>query len=99
MQIRGFLNVFGSICGPCYNTSVVECIYYLAIVKYKKSDDCIRTKVEPFLHAVPLIVANDRVLHPIIPLRTAERSMTILWVKVLIFHVVKEIQTLKNIFL
>jgi hypothetical protein len=54
-QIQGFVNAFGSVCGTCYYTSL--CLYYLAVVKYRKSDDYIRTKIEPFLHAVPVVVA------------------------------------------
>ena len=40
----------------CHSTWT--CLYYLAVVKYEKSDDYIRTEIEPFLHAVPLIVAT-----------------------------------------
>mmetsp|Transcript_27683 Transcript_27683/g.42411 ORF Transcript_27683/g.42411 Transcript_27683/m.42411 type:complete len:183 (+) Transcript_27683:109-657(+) len=54
-QIQGFVNSFGSVCGIWYNASL--CLYYLAVVKYEKSDDYIRAKIEPFLYAVPLIIS------------------------------------------
>jgi hypothetical protein len=55
-QMIGFIDVFGSVCGPYYNASL--CLYYLFIVKYEKSEEYLRTKVEPFLHALPLIAAT-----------------------------------------
>uniref|UniRef100_A0A7S3PXH6 Uncharacterized protein n=1 Tax=Chaetoceros debilis TaxID=122233 RepID=A0A7S3PXH6_9STRA len=54
-QTQGFLDAFGALCGPFYNASL--CLYYLAAVKYEKTEEYIRTKIEPFLHAVPLLVA------------------------------------------
>lgn len=35
-----------------------KCLFYLAIVKYDKTDEYIRTKLEPFLHAIPLLIAT-----------------------------------------
>ncbi len=52
---QGFLIYLGSIGGLCYNVSLN--LYYLAVVKYNKSEDYIRTKVEPFLHGVPIVMA------------------------------------------
>ena len=34
-----------------------QCVLLLAIVKYEKSDEYIRNKIEPFLHAVPLLLS------------------------------------------
>ena len=34
-----------------------QCVLLLAIVNYEKSDEYIRNKIEPFLHAVPLLMA------------------------------------------
>jgi hypothetical protein len=40
---------------PLYNCSL--CFYYLAIVKFNKKDTFIREKIEPYLHAVPILVS------------------------------------------
>ena len=47
-NLQGFLSVMGS-SASLYNCSI--CLYYLAIVKYNKSDNFIRKKIEPWLHA------------------------------------------------
>uniref|UniRef100_A0A7S3Q5R2 Uncharacterized protein n=1 Tax=Chaetoceros debilis TaxID=122233 RepID=A0A7S3Q5R2_9STRA len=48
---------------PNFNTvpfhMKVSIQYYLAVIKYEKSDDYIRTKIEPFLHPITLIVATN----------------------------------------
>eukprot|EP00554_Chaetoceros_debilis_P007257 CAMPEP_0194074974 /NCGR_PEP_ID=MMETSP0149-20130528/2035_1 /TAXON_ID=122233 /ORGANISM="Chaetoceros debilis, Strain MM31A-1" /LENGTH=96 /DNA_ID=CAMNT_0038755303 /DNA_START=6 /DNA_END=293 /DNA_ORIENTATION=+ len=54
-HITGFLSVIGGILGPFHNASL--CVLLLVIVKYKKSDEYIRDKIEPFLHAVPWLIA------------------------------------------
>ncbi len=52
---QGFLFCFGSTGGLFYNAALN--VYYLAVVKYGKSESYIRTKIEPFLHSVPVVVA------------------------------------------
>ena len=32
-------------------------MYYLAVVRYRKSDDYIRDRIEPFLHIVPAVIS------------------------------------------
>lgn len=49
---QGFLIALGSSCGLLYNCSI--CIYYLAIVNYKKKDEYISNKIEPWLHGVSI---------------------------------------------
>ena len=51
---QGFLHVVGTFSGLLYNCSI--CIYYLAIVKYNKKDVYIRTKIEPWMHAISTII-------------------------------------------
>ncbi len=52
--VQGFVGGFGADITAYYNCSI--CLYYLAIVKYNKNEEFIRTKLEPWLHGVPLIV-------------------------------------------
>ncbi len=52
---QGFLIVMGVTGGIFYNAALN--LYYLAVVKYGKSDDYIRAKIEPFLHGVPIVAA------------------------------------------
>jgi len=54
-HIAGFLSAIGSLLGPLYNASL--CVLLLSIVKYEKSDEYIRDKIEPFLHAVPWLIS------------------------------------------
>ena len=49
---QGFLIALGSSCGLLYHCSI--CIYYLAIVNYKKKDEYISKKIEPWLHGVSI---------------------------------------------
>ena len=49
--IQGFLFYYGSGIATLYNCSV--CFYYLSIIRYNKKDVYIRTKLEPWFHAVP----------------------------------------------
>ena len=51
-NLQGFLSVMGC-SASLYNCSI--CIYYLAIVKYNKSDKFIRDKIEPWLHGVSIL--------------------------------------------
>ena len=53
-SFQGFLNLVGSNCVAVYNSSI--CFYYLAIVKYNKKDAYIKTKLEPWFHAVAGVV-------------------------------------------
>lgn len=52
---QGFAAYAGALCGLMYNCSLN--LYYLAVVKYQKSDGYIRRKVEPFLHGAPVVIA------------------------------------------
>ncbi len=58
---QGFLILLGVYGGLYYNASLN--VYYLARVKYKKSEDYIRTKIEPFLHGLSIGVA---LIYPIV---------------------------------
>mmetsp|Transcript_5681 Transcript_5681/g.12474 ORF Transcript_5681/g.12474 Transcript_5681/m.12474 type:complete len:445 (-) Transcript_5681:631-1965(-) len=50
---QGFFAVFGWSCSLLYSCSLN--IFSLAIVKYNKPERYIRTKMEPFLHGVPIL--------------------------------------------
>eukprot|EP00979_Chaetoceros_neogracilis_P003259 scaffold576_cov146-Chaetoceros_neogracile.AAC.11 len=52
---QGFFLFLGIMGAPLYNCSL--CFYYLAIVKFNKKDTFIREKIEPYLHAVPILVS------------------------------------------
>ncbi len=52
---QGFLNFFGIIGGLFYNATLN--VYYMTVVKFTKNEDYIRTKIEPFLHGVPIVLA------------------------------------------
>lgn len=52
---QGFILFMGAISGLLYSCSLN--LYYLAVVRYKKSDKYIRTKMEPFLHGIPVACA------------------------------------------
>ena len=51
-SMQGFFIYLGSAAAPLYTCSL--CLYYLSVVKYKKKEEYIETKIEPFLHAVPI---------------------------------------------
>eukprot|EP00580_Thalassiosira_gravida_P017245 CAMPEP_0201663050 /NCGR_PEP_ID=MMETSP0494-20130426/4967_1 /ASSEMBLY_ACC=CAM_ASM_000839 /TAXON_ID=420259 /ORGANISM="Thalassiosira gravida, Strain GMp14c1" /LENGTH=72 /DNA_ID=CAMNT_0048141551 /DNA_START=11 /DNA_END=226 /DNA_ORIENTATION=+ len=51
--MSGFAVIVGMLMSSLYSCSLN--IYSLAIVKYNKTDSYIRTKMEPFLHAVPIV--------------------------------------------
>jgi len=51
---EGFITKVGYSITMCYSCSLN--LYYLAKVKYNKSDTHIRTKNEPFLHGVPILI-------------------------------------------
>ncbi len=52
---QGFFAVLGGTGGLFYNATLN--LYFLAVVKYEKNEEYIRTKLEPFLHAFPILVA------------------------------------------
>jgi len=54
-DVQGFLAFLGATGGLYYNAALN--LYFLAVVKYEKSAEYIRTKIEPFLHAVPILVS------------------------------------------
>lgn len=51
-QVFGFFNAVGSFIGLLYSCSLN--LYYLAMIRYNKSDHYIKTKLEPWLHLVPI---------------------------------------------
>ena len=51
----GFIQIVGAALTLLYSCSL-NC-YYLALIKYRKSDAYIRNKIEPFLHLVPVVTA------------------------------------------
>ncbi len=54
-NLQGFIIAMGTYCGLFYNTSLN--IYYLAAIKHEKNEAYIRSKIEPFLHGVPIVTA------------------------------------------
>jgi len=52
---QGFITYFAFTASGFYSISLN--LYYLAVVKYEKSDEYIRKKLEPFLHGIPTITA------------------------------------------
>ena len=52
---KGFLTTVGAVSGVLYICSLN--IYYLAKVKYNKGGQYISSKIEPFLHGVPIVIA------------------------------------------
>jgi hypothetical protein len=50
---QGFLIMVGYCSGMMYNSCI--CCYYLSIVKYNKTDEYIRNKLEPWFHGVAVI--------------------------------------------
>mmetsp|Transcript_10408 Transcript_10408/g.19144 ORF Transcript_10408/g.19144 Transcript_10408/m.19144 type:complete len:387 (+) Transcript_10408:597-1757(+) len=54
-SIQGFASGVGAASGLLYSCSLN--LYSLAVVKYNKPDRYIRSKVEPFLHGIPVVLA------------------------------------------
>jgi len=53
-NLQGYFRIFGACSGLFYNCSLN--LYYLAVVKFEKTDKYIRAKLEPFFHGVPIIL-------------------------------------------
>ena len=53
--VQGFLTNVGVAATLCYSCSLN--LYCLAIVKHNKTETYIRTKIEPFLHGIPILLA------------------------------------------
>ncbi len=53
--LQGFFWAIGISGSVCYNCALN--LYYLAVLKFEKRDAYIRSKLEPFLHGVPIVVA------------------------------------------
>jgi len=51
---QGFILAFGSAAGILYNCSL--CFYHLSVVRYERSDEYIRKKIEPYYHAVSILI-------------------------------------------
>jgi len=54
-NVSGFMSVVGIMMSSLYICSLN--FYSLAIVKHNRTDSYIRTKMEPFLHGVPIVMA------------------------------------------
>jgi len=54
-SFQGFILFLGAGSGLMYSCSLN--LYYLALVKHQKTDTYIRTKIEPYLHGVPILYA------------------------------------------
>ena len=52
-DIQGFIVSGGILCTTMYTSSL--CFYYLSIIVFNKKDDYIRSKLEVWLHAVPIL--------------------------------------------
>ncbi|GFH52379.1 hypothetical protein CTEN210_08855 [Chaetoceros tenuissimus] len=52
---QGFILFLGLYASQLYNCSL--CMYYLIIIKYNKKDAYIQKFVEPWLHAVPILIS------------------------------------------
>ncbi len=50
---QGFLVTVGMVSSVWYNCSI--CFYYLAIIRYNKTDTYIKKKLEPWLHGIPVL--------------------------------------------
>lgn len=53
---QGFLLTLGWVLGSFYTCSIA--FYYLAVIKYNKTDEYIRKTVEPLLHTFPIIIST-----------------------------------------
>eukprot|EP00553_Chaetoceros_curvisetus_P015070 CAMPEP_0204646878 /NCGR_PEP_ID=MMETSP0718-20130828/5220_1 /ASSEMBLY_ACC=CAM_ASM_000674 /TAXON_ID=230516 /ORGANISM="Chaetoceros curvisetus" /LENGTH=389 /DNA_ID=CAMNT_0051669267 /DNA_START=225 /DNA_END=1394 /DNA_ORIENTATION=+ len=61
---QGFISAFGLIGGLMYNAMLN--FFFLLIVKYEKSEEYIRTKIEPYLHGVSVAMALSFALHRLV---------------------------------
>jgi len=52
---QGFFNELGNVATPLYNTSL--CAYYVLIIRQAWSEDRIRVRAEPYMHAMPILIA------------------------------------------
>jgi len=52
---QGFFNELGNLATPLYNASL--CAYYVLIIRQAWSEDRIRVRAEPFMHAIPILIA------------------------------------------
>ena len=51
---QGYIIVVGSTIAALYNCSI--CFYYLAIIKYSKKEEYISKKLEPWFHAISIMI-------------------------------------------
>ena len=52
---QGFFNELGNLATPLYNASL--CLYYVLVIRNAWVEERIRTKAEPFMHALPITIA------------------------------------------
>lgn len=53
---QGFFNELGNVATPLYNASL--CAYYVLVIRNGWAEDRIRSKAEPAMHVVPVVVAS-----------------------------------------
>lgn len=51
-ELQGFLAVIGAGCSILYSLSIT--VYFLLVIKFNISNEIIKKKYEPFLHAIPI---------------------------------------------
>mmetsp|Transcript_23805 Transcript_23805/g.40523 ORF Transcript_23805/g.40523 Transcript_23805/m.40523 type:complete len:495 (-) Transcript_23805:146-1630(-) len=54
--LHGFVSKTGGLLSLCYTCSLI--LYYLAKVKYRKTESFIRYKLEPFFHGLPFLIVT-----------------------------------------
>jgi len=52
---QGFFNELGNLATPLYNASL--CVYYVLVIRQSWVEDHIRSKAEPFMHAIPVTIS------------------------------------------
>jgi hypothetical protein len=52
---QGFFNELGNMATPLYNTSL--CAYYVLVIRNAWFEDRIRSKAEPWMHAIPIVIS------------------------------------------
>lgn len=53
---QGFFNELGNMATPLYNASL--CAYYVLVIRNAWVEDSIRTKAEPWMHAIPIVISS-----------------------------------------
>jgi hypothetical protein len=53
---QGFFNELGNMATPLYNTSL--CAYYVLVIRNAWVEDRIRSRAEPWMHAIPITISS-----------------------------------------